>query len=228
MKMNALRLAAIGAVAIVAMPAANAQDSQRVTELYHIFDFKTDAKRAPMIKALQDGLNPNISNSDTTTPLVMGPPPEKPGRFRLVNPFENIPFAGMVSSAQMASVKQARCDGAVWISSAVRKVRGSQQLMMTMCLFPYVEGYQLNVYAVDIKEQGGGLSARLGRALGQAVVGKPDDWTNKTILDVVRRVRTDTGATVTYVEGQPEFVGTPWEDGPRITPGEGDKTVDPN
>lgn len=216
------------ACALVMTPiAAGAQDSSRTTELYHIFDFKTAVKRGEMIKILQDGINPNISKSNTVTPIVMGPAPETPGRFTLVNPFQNSPYAGFVSTSQLATIKQARCDGAVWISSAVRKVRGSQQLMITMCLFPYVEGYQLDVYAIDIKEKGGGLDARLGRALGQAIVGNSDNWTNKTILDVVRYVRTTTGAIVTYVEGQPEFTGTPWEDGIQIAPSAADKkTVD--
>ena len=211
----------------LASPAA-AQDSSRVTELYHIFDIQTDVRRGEMIKALQDGLNPNISNSDTTTPIVMGPAPEQPGRFKLVNPFENSPFpyAGMIPAAQMAIAKQVRCDGAVWISSAVRKVSGSQQLMLTMCLFPYTKGYQLDVYGVDIKERGGGISARLGRALGEAIVGKSDNWTNKTILDSVRSVRRVTNAKITYVEGQPEFTGTPWEDPVQGIPSAGDKQTE--
>lgn len=204
---------------------AFAQDSDRANELYHIFDFKTTATRTAMAKALQDGLNPNVSNSNIITPIVMGAPPEKPGRFELYNPFENSPFAGFVSAQQMATMKQARCNGAVWISSALRKVRGSQQLIITMCLYPYVEGYHLNVYAIDIKEKGGGISARLGRALGEAVVGDSSNRTNKTILDVVRSVRKVTGAQVKYVEGQPEFTGEPWLDVPTLLPSDLDKST---
>jgi len=229
MKIRMTNLALAGISAAIAMTpiAAAAQDSSRTTELYHIFDFKTAVKRGEMIRILQDGINPNISKSNTVTPIVMGPAPETPGRFTLVNPFENSPYAGFISTSQLSTIKQARCDGAVWISSAVRKVRGSQQLMITMCLFPYVQGYQLDVYAIDIKEKGGSLDARLGRALGQAIVGNSDNWTNKTILDVVRYVRSTTGATVTYVEGQPEFTGTPWEDGIQFAPSAADKkTVD--
>lgn len=226
-RMTTVALAGITAAITTTPIAAAAQDSSRTTELYHIFDFKTAVKRGEMIRILQDGINPNISKSNTVTPIVMGPAPETPGRFTLVNPFENSPYAGFISTSQLSTIKQARCDGAVWISSAVRKVRGSQQLMITLCLFPYVEGYQLDVYAIDIKEKGGGLDARLGRALGQAIVGNSDNWTNKTILDVVRYVRTTTGATVTYIEGQPEFTGTPWEDGIQLAPSAADKkTVD--
>jgi hypothetical protein len=209
----------------VSVTPAFAQDSGRANELYHIFDFKTTATRTAMAKALQDGLNPNVSNSNTVTPLVMGAPPEKPGRFELYNPLENSPFGAFVSTQQMATLKQARCNGAVWISSALRKVRGSQQLMITMCLFPYAQGYHLNVYAIDIQEKGGGLSARLGRALGNAIVGDSGNWTNKTILDVVRSVRKTTGAQIQYVEGQPEFTGEPWMDPPTLAPSDADKAT---
>lgn len=158
MTTKAISVASIACALAMTPIAAVAQDSSRTTELYHIFDFKTALKRGEMIKVLQDGINPNISKSNTVTPIVMGPAPETPGRFTLVNPFENSPYAGFISTSQLSTIKQARCDGAVWISSAVRKVRGSQQLMITLCLFPYVEGYQLDVYAIDIKEKGGGLS----------------------------------------------------------------------
>jgi hypothetical protein len=209
----------------VSVTPAFAQDSGRANELYHIFDFKTTATRTVMAKALQDGLNPNISNSNTLTPIVMGPPPEQPGRFELYNPLENSPLAAFASAQQIATMKQVRCNGAVWISSATRKVRGSQQLMITMCLYPYANGYQLNVYAIDIKEKGGGLSARLGRALGEAVIGDSSNWTDKTILDVVRSVRQTTGAQVNYVEGQPEFTGEPWLDVPTLLPSDLDKST---
>lgn len=217
------------AIALTALsaPAAHAQDSSRTNEIYHIFDIKTSARRAEVIKALQDGLNPNISNSDSTTPIVMGPPPEAPGRFQIVNPFENsnFPYAAMIPSAQLAQMRTVKCDGAVWISSAMRKVSGSQKLMLTFCLFPYREGYALDIYAIDIKEKGGSLSNRLGRVLGQAIVGNSDGWTNKTILDAVRNVRRTISAQITYVEGQPEFTGTPWEDPIQGAPSGADKAT---
>jgi hypothetical protein len=77
---------------------AIAQDSGRAIELYHIFDFKTTANRTDMARAMQDGINLNVTNSNTITPIVMGPPPEKAGRFELYNPFENSPFSAFAST----------------------------------------------------------------------------------------------------------------------------------
>lgn len=225
-KAMGLFLAAVIASTVTVPSVASAQDSSRISELYHIFDIKTSAKRGDMARILQDGLNRNVSKSDTIQPIVMGERPETPGRFTLDNPIKNLGIAALLPAAQLAAVKKVDCEGAVWISSAVRRVRGSQTLMITLCLFPYIEGYHLDVYAVDIKEKGGGLSARLGRAIGQAIVGDSDHWTNKTIIDVVRHVRKRTSATITYIEGQPEFTGTPWEEDTTLLPSASDKQAD--
>lgn len=196
-----------------------AQDRNQSAELYHIFDLLTSAPRRDVIAAADAGLKRNTSEAQTITPIVMGPPPETPGRFTIRNMLEGNAamggIAAMIPAAQLAQFKQASCDGAVWVANALRKVRGSQTLRMTLCLYPYRAGYHLNVYGIDVKEKGGGLSARLGRALAEQVVGKADEWTDKTILDVVRSIRASTGATIAYVEGQPEFAGKPWEDLPQ-------------
>lgn len=216
-------LACIGGT--VSIPAA-AQQADRVQEMYHIFDIKTDARKAVMTKSLTDGLNPNISDSQTITPLVMGPPPAAPARFTLVDPLQDSrfgAFASMMGAVQAAQFKQVKCDGAIWISTAQRNIGGSQHLRLTLCLFPYAGGYNLDVYALDTKEKGGGIAAKLGRAIAGGVVGKPEEWTNKTIVDVLRRIRRDTGAVVTYVEGQPELVGEPWNDDRQIMPSDKEK-----
>lgn len=227
MRVTKLGIVLAAAIGVAHVP-ATAQDSSRASELYHIFDIKTAAKRTDIVKALQDGLNPNISKSDTITPLVMGPAPEIPGRFTIVNPLEGSTLGGLIPPSQLAQLRQVRCDGAVWISTAVRKVRGSNQLRMTWCLFPYVSGYHLDVHAIDVKERGGGLSERIGRAIGGAIVGNSDDWTNKTIIDALRSVNRTLTAEIAYVEGQPEFTGTPWLDPAQLAPSAADKATTDN
>lgn len=37
-------------------------------------------------------------------------------------------------------------------------------------------------------------------------------WTEKTFLDIVRKIRADTGAEIAYLEGYPKVQGTPWLD----------------
>ena len=219
-------LAIVGSCFAISTPAA-AQRADRSIEIYHIFDIKTDATRSEVARAMTDGLNINVSDSDTTMPLVRGAPPETPGTFELVNPFENSRLGGLgalLGASQQAQIKQVQCDGAVWIANAVRRIRGSQRLRMTMCLFPYTDGYHLDVYAIDTVEKGGGIAAKLGRALAGAVVKNPREWTNKTILDTVQSVSRQTGAEVHYIEGQPAFEGTPWLDDPTLLPSESEQT----
>ena len=93
-----------------------------------------------------------------------------------------------------------------------------------MCLFPYTEGYHLDVYAADTEQKGGGLGAKLGRVIAGAVVKDPRDWTNKTIVGTVRSVANKTDAVVTYVEGQPAFTSAPWEDENTLLPQESEET----
>ncbi len=199
--------------ALMGSPAIARDQSSRSREFYHIFDFQTDSKRSSVITGATAGFAINVSQSDTMTPIVLDEPPETPRRFTIVNPLENSRMGGMIAMippAQLAQFKQASCDGAVWIANAARKLKGSQQLRLTLCLFPYQAGYQLNIYGIDSEARGGGLSDRLGRVIAGAVVGSPEDWTNKTIIDVIRSIQSETGVKATYVEGQPEFVGTPW------------------
>lgn len=209
-----------------AVPAA-AQESRQSTEMYHIFDFKTAAPKRDAIAAAEAGLRRNTTDADMTTPVVMGPAPATPGQFKIVNPFENSGMmgglAGLMGASQMAQMKRATCDGAIWMATAERNKRLQQSLRLTMCLFPYQGGYHLNVHGIDIKEKGGGIALRLGRAMAQRVVGNADAWTGKTVLDTVRSIRAGTNATVSYMEGQPEFTGTPWLDEAELVPGKDDK-----
>ena len=221
------RLLPIAAASIALASPAHAQRADRSIEIYHIFDLKTDAPRAEVTRAITDSLNNNVSDSETTMLLVRGAPPETPGTFELVDPFENSrlgAFGALIGASQRAQLKQVQCDGAVWIANAVRRIRGSQNLRLTMCLFPYTEGYHLDVYAVDTEEKGGGLAAKLGRAIAGAVVKDPREWTNKTIVGTVRSVANKTGATVTYVEGQPAFTDAPWNDANTLIPQESEQT----
>lgn len=222
------QIAALGAgLALLAITPAHAQQAERTKELYHIFDIRTQADRQELIRALTHGININASDSDTVTPLVRGTPPETASTFELVDPFEGNnrlgAFGALLGASQQAQIKQVSCDGAVWIANAQRRIRGSQNLRMTMCLFPYTDGYHLDIYALDTEDRGGGISRRLGRLIAGAVVGDPGDWTNKTIIDLLRTVDRQTNAEINYVEGQPAFEGRPWDEDYQVMPSEEEK-----
>lgn len=107
-------------------------------------------------------------------------------------------------------MRVATCDGASWTATAKRNIQGSNSLRLTACLFQYKEGYHLDLYAVFVKQEGGIF--QVSRDMANAVVGTPEEWTEKTFLDIVRSIRNATSAQVALLEAQPEISGTPWLD----------------
>jgi hypothetical protein len=183
----------------------------KTVEYYRIFDVRTQADRQMVIDAASNGLGKNVSDAQEATPISDSADlPAKPGRFRLVNPLENSQFAAFAAGGGSVGFKIATCSGAAWTAKAIRNVAGSNHLDLTACLFPYAEGYHLDLYAVFTKEEGGLM--QLSRSMANAMVGTPEEWTEKTFLDVVRTIKADTNAEIKYLEGFPKMSGTPWLD----------------
>lgn len=189
---------------------AYAQD-QRTTEMYYIFDIKTTASQAEVTNAIVKGLKKNAPKMRTNSPLVMGPVPVQPKRFEIVDmadQFSNSSLAGLMQMAQMqgggVGLKQAKCDGAVWIGNFTRDIT-NQTLNMTTCLFPYQGGYSLNVYGQDTHRKSGLLHRRLVESAVGEVLGKPQKWTQKTFSRLRRKVHEKTGDLMVLVEGQPQI-----------------------
>ena len=185
-------------------------ERRETVEMYHIWDVKTSAQPDVLIRAAADGLARNTNSVTQNRPLNMGVQiPDTPGRFQLVDMQDALKGTGMgamlamASAAGNASLRSAKCDGAVWTSKAVRTVTGSDNLNLYTCLYRYSSGYQMNMYAVFTKQSGG--INQLARSAAQAMVGTPEEWTNKTIMDTVRSVQTAAGQPVTHVEGQPQI-----------------------
>ena len=199
---------------------ASANGGTRTKELYAVFDLATAAPKRVVIKALLDGMANNLDKSETLTPVVLDAPPAQPGHFKVIDPTSEGPMASMYAmlpASQRAQLKRATCDGAVWTADAVRHVEGMQTLHMTLCLFPYQGGFALDAYGVETEDHGGGLSKLIGRAIASKIVGTPDAWTSKVILDLVRSVRVEAAATVKYTDGSIEFQGEPWLQDSQLT-----------
>jgi len=189
-------------------------DKTKTVEYYRIFDIKTKASKQNVTQAVSDGIGRNVNNTQETTPIPRSAtPPDTPGRFALVNPLEGSKMAGLATLAGGAGslgFQVVTCDGAVWTAKAERKVTGSDRLNLTLCLFPYQEGYHLDMYAVFVKKEGGVF--QVSRNIAGAMVGTPEQWTEKTFLDVVRYINATVDAKITLLEAQPEIRGTPWLD----------------
>lgn len=187
-------------------------EKTKTVEYYRIFDIASDSDRVSVINAASDGLGQNINSAQETTPIPnFSKAPAEPGRFKLVNPFEGTKLA-LLASASGASLKMASCEGegVVWTAQATREVAGSDSLKLTACLWQYQGGYHLDTYATFQKKTGGLM--QISRSMASAMAGTPEEWTEKTFLDIVRQIRSETGAKITYLEGYPKMEGTPWLD----------------
>jgi hypothetical protein len=187
-------------------------DRQETVEIYHIFDLKTRISADTVIKATADGLARNINSMVQNRPLQMGVKiPEQPGRFELVNLADAFKGTGMGAMLAMSkgagntATRVAKCDGAVWTSKAVRNIPGSSNLTLYSCLYRYESGYQLDMYAVFMKA-GGGLKGVVNNAT-YSVVGTPEEWVNKTIIDTVRSIEVAANSNMTHLEGELELAG---------------------
>lgn len=192
-------------------------EKRQTVEYYRIFDVKTTANRQTVAKAASNGMGRNVSNAQEASPIPASADiPDKPGRFKLVNPFEGSKLAALAGGAGALGPRVTMCDGAVWTAKAQRRVSGSNNLDLTACLFQYKDGYHLDMYAVFTKQEGGLF--QVSRDMANAMVGTPEQWTEKTFLDIVRTIRTNTGAEITLLEAQPELSGTPWLDSADASP----------
>lgn len=186
-------------------------EKRQTVEYYRIFDIKTTATRQAVAKAASDGIGRNVSNVQEATPIpASGDIPDKPGRFKLVNPFEGSRIAVLAGGAGSLGPSMATCDGASWTAKAERRISGSNTLNLTACLFQYKEGYHLDLYAKFTKLEGGIF--QVSRDMANAMVGTPEEWTEKTFLDIVRSIRVSSGAEIALLEAQPAIGGTPWLD----------------
>lgn len=201
------------AIAMTGCSTGNAYLANRNTtiEMYHIFDIKTKADTAKIIKAAGDGLAQNTNEINQVTPLQMGKQvPVTPGRFAIEDIGAKFAGTGMGNMLQMASIqnggavmKTANCADAVWSSRAVRSITGSSNLTLYSCLFKYKDGYQLDTYAVFQKTEGG--LTQISRDIASSLTGTPEQWVNKTILDTVTSIERATGSKAVHLEGQPEL-----------------------
>jgi hypothetical protein len=168
-------------------------------EYYRVFDIKTDAVAQTVAQAATTGINRNVKDAVVSTPPGVEAT-ELPGHFKIADPSGAAPGS--------AVAKGPSCDGASWTAKATPRVRGSDDMNLVACLFPYKAGYHLDMYAVFTRPEGGLME--WPRRLGGVFLGTPEKFTETTMMDLVRAIREGTGANVSLVEAKPNLAGTPW------------------
>jgi hypothetical protein len=168
-------------------------------EYYRVFDIKTEAAAQTVAKAATEGINRNVKDAVVATPAGVEAT-DLPGHFKIADPTSSPPGAPVV--------KGPSCDGASWTAKATPRVRGTEDMNLVACLFPYKTGYHLDMYAVFTKPEGGIM--QWPRRLSGVFLGTPEKFTDATMMDIVRAIREGTGANVSLVEAKPNLAGTPW------------------
>jgi hypothetical protein len=168
-------------------------------EYYRVFDIKTEAAALAVAKAATEGINRNVKDAVVATPSGVEAT-DLPGHFKIADPTSAPPGSPVV--------KGPSCDGASWTAKATPRVRGTEDMNLVACLFPYKNGYHLDMYAVFTKPEGGIM--QWPRRLTGVFLGTPEKFTESTMMDLVRAIRESTGANVSLVEAKPNLAGTPW------------------
>lgn len=168
-------------------------------EYYRVFDIRTNAPAQAVARAATDGINRNVKDAVVATPPGVEAT-DLPGHFKIADPASVPPGAPVARGPS--------CDGAAWTAKATPRVRGTEDMNLVACLFPYKSGYHLDMVAVFTKPEGGIL--HWPRRLGNVFLGTPEKFTESTMMDVVRAIREGTGANVSLVEAKPNLAGTPW------------------
>jgi hypothetical protein len=194
-------LLALGVLAVLAGCSAGSGSRfaahDTTVEYYRVFDIRTDAAPQAVATAATDGIIRNVKDVVVATPPGVEAT-ALPGHFRMADP------TGAASAAPT-------CEGAAWTAKAAPHVRGSDNMNMVACLFPYRDGYHLDMYAIFTEPEGGWLS--WPRQVGGMMMGTPEKFTENTMLDIVRAIRASTRAQVSLVEAKPNLPGTPWLEG---------------
>jgi len=198
----------ISLAAISAAQTAYAQDS---SEMYYIFDLKTDVSSKDLGKVIAKGIKKHAPKAQTSSHLIMGEPPATPGRFEIVDMSDQFGdnLGGLMALAKAngsaAAFKTAKCDGAVWTGKFTKNSK-TQNLSFDTCLYPYQGGYSLQVYAQDTdKGHGQALHRQAVGGLFESVVGKPEERAQKALTRMRRKLFEDAGVMANLVEGQPKL-----------------------
>jgi hypothetical protein len=211
-KITALLLAAATMLPSACGGVNNALASKKQSvEYYRIYNVATSATKQMIAKAATEGLGQNTKDINTAMPIpASAEPPEKPGRFKAVNPLAGTKLGALAAVGGGLGMKMAECDSAAWTAKAVRQISGSNTLNLWTCLFQYKDGYHLDMYATFTKVEGG--LSEVSRQMAYAAVGTPEEWTEKTFNDILQLIREQTGAEITFLEGFPEPGPLPWHD----------------
>lgn len=184
-------------------------DKTTQIEYFRVYDIKTTASVSKLGKAASDGIGKDINDMQSAYPIdTSGDVPVKPGHMNLKNPFANSALAAFTNNAGNIGFKIATCDGAAWTSTSQRDFNGSFGHSLTLCLFPYQGGYQLDMYGVLTEKSG---IFHPDRYVSDALLGSPKQFMEKAFADTLTAIHQNVpNAQIEFVRGEPQPGPLPW------------------
>lgn len=174
------------------------------TEQYAIYDIKPShtATTLTISGAIKVALQKNMSGVQIETSIPPYPTPKYPGRFKLVDPLAHSNFSALAAMSGH-SFKTPMCENAVFTArsqnSTLRKYGEGTQFFL--CLLPYQEGYNLDIYITYKKYSGALNPAILGATLARTVVGDSSKFIPRTIDQILENIK-KTGAKIKLLDSR--------------------------
>ena len=179
-------------------------------EFFRIYDLKTQSSFEAIANAASNGVGKDINNMQSDFPInTSGAIPDKPRYMTLTNPFAGSPLGALTEAAGSVRMNIATCDGAVWTAMSSRANNGNFGDNITLCLFPYKGGYQLDMYGA-LTQQSGGLM-QFSRAIVNSALGSPREFMEKAFNDTLVSIHDAVpDAQLSFVRGEPAPSSLPW------------------
>lgn len=189
----------------------HAVNRDETKQFYFVFDLKPKVDNENLIDALEQSLDYNVANFRSEHPIPSENIPDKPGRFKVVDPFKG--SRGMMALVNTAQYKMAVCegDGLLYKATASKEV-GSNTMKMTVCLWEYKGGYSLDFYSV-VHKGDGSLMTKMATAIVSKAMWTPEEWAQAKAFDAIRAIQEKVGVKAKLKISYPRIKGEPWNTG---------------
>ena len=153
--------------------------------------------------AMEEEVRKEMSEVRINSNIPPSPLPEEPPRFKMTDAFSGTQL-GALAAASGNSLSVPSCEEAVMTLKAddTSMSQYGENTVFHLCLQPYTEGYNIDIYTAFTKKSGGFSAATLGATLARSVTGDSSQFLPRTIDGIVTGVE-EAGAEVTLVESYP-------------------------
>lgn len=196
---GSLRYVALAGAVLSSGCASVVTPTKTVESAFVIYDVKPTVDRNALMNAIVEAVQTHNRYAVVDRGIPPAELPEKPGRFKLVNPFAGTGL-GALAASQGGVVRVAVCDDPLLqIKAGSKDAYGNEGTSFTLCLFPYREGYRIDIYATFEKYTGLASTQAIAAQINRAVVGDSSQFIPRA-MNEVRLAAEKTGATVTIVD----------------------------